>query len=126
LKSLNSRIRVTWRFPPSWTRWTPTNRRIRRQLRLEQELEQREQELQLLQEQIKAMLQALLLEALVPMAAAMQRQDSQQLQQHQEIRELLLEVLGSLQPTAESSIFRQLGLPQPPRLPPSLETSALR
>src|SRR5512144_2279007 len=50
----------------------------------------------------------LLLSALRPMAAAMLRQDSLREAQQQEIRELLLEVLTSLQPSAEEQIFPRI------------------
>lgn len=101
----------------SWTRW----RQKRRQLRLQRK-----------QEKLRLLLTPLLLEALTPVAQAMQRLEERQLETRlllqqqlaspatpQETRELLLEVLSSLQPPAELVISQQLGLPLPPRSYPS-------
>jgi hypothetical protein len=62
----------------------------------------------------------LLLEALRPVAAAMQRQDSQQLKYHKEQELLLLEVLNSLQPTAQEQLSQRIGL-----LPPTSTSRSL-
>ena len=55
----------------------------------------------------------LLLEAMRPLAAALLRQDSQRSQQQAETRELLQEVLNSLQPAAREQIFQRIGPPPP-------------
>jgi hypothetical protein len=98
----------------SWTRWLQSRR------------ERRQAKLQLL-------LRPLLLEALTPVAQAMQRLDSRQQElaclvvqlpaemqgRHLETQELLLEVLQSLQPPPQQEIARRLGLPAPPISSPS-------
>lgn len=99
------------------------------------ELEQARQERQQLQLEARlslhrAMLleqvRGLLLEALQPPAEAMQRLDKrllaaqmQQVEQQQELRELLLEVLGSLQPSALTQLSPLIGLPAPTTTSPS-------
>jgi uncharacterized protein YhaN len=108
--------------------------RQRRVVRLE--LEQARQERQQLQLEARlslhrAMLleqvRVLLLEALQPPAEAMQRLDKrllaaqmQQVEHQQELRELLLEVLGSLQPTASQQLLPRLALPQTSSSPSSV------
>ena len=65
---------------------------------------------------LEQQLRRLLLEALTPVAAAMQRQDSQVLDRHRELLELLrlqqeiqLEILDSQQPPLREAIFQELG-----------------
>lgn len=53
----------------------------------------------------------LLLQALAPVAQAMQRQDSLAQQRHQEQKELLLEILQGQQPSARTQISPLIGLP---------------
>jgi hypothetical protein len=59
--------------------------------------------------------EALLLEALRPMAAALSRLEQatrgQQAIQHGEVTSLLMEVLDSLQPTAQEQLLPMLALP---------------
>jgi seryl-tRNA synthetase len=50
-----------------------------------------------------------LLEALPPLAQALARQDSLAVQHQQEARELLLEVLNTLQPPVSEQIFPRIG-----------------
>lgn len=104
----SSLIRETWRSALSWTRWL---------LRSPQRALQRRRERQLLQ--LQELLQQALLEALRPLAGALQRQDQLLLQQANqllldlrllhpplaELKELHLEVLSSLQPTAEQQLM---------------------
>lgn len=91
----------------SWTRW--------RQKKAQQRWEW-EQRLLL---QMRLQQRMLLLEALTPMAEALQRLDNlqrdsqQQIHKHQQYQEeLLMEVLNSLQPSASQQIFPPVG-PQP-------------
>ena len=69
---------------------------------------------------------ALLLEALQPVAEAMRRLDQrilanqmQGVEHQQELRELLLEVLSSLQPSALTQLSPLIGLPAPMTTSPS-------
>ena len=100
------------RLRASWTRWRQS-RRTRRQERQ--------------QKRARKVLHPLLLEALTPVALAMQRLEDRQTEtralveqlalrptQEQETQELLLEILNSLQPPPELEIARALGLPRPP------------
>lgn len=68
----------------------------------------------------------LLLQALTPMAEAMQRLDSNQQLSHRQLSqqlidqaELLMEVLQSLQPSASQQIFPRIGPPMQPVTSPS-------
>ena len=123
----NSPRTATQRLALSWTRWLLTRAQkaeARRRAKLE------------------PVLRPLLLEALTPVAEAMARlearqQESQLLvlrslerlehprlptqeqQMLMEQKELLLEVLNSLQPPPEREIAQQLGLPLPPTSPRS-------
>jgi hypothetical protein len=92
------------------------------QLLVELQTRQVEQQELLLQQQARSllMLEQLLvqqltrqdlLEALRPVALAMQRQDSLHSQRQEETKELLLEVLNSLQPPVEDQIFQRIGHP---------------
>lgn len=102
------------RLAHSWTLWR-----------------QRRATARILRQQVKARLtlEPLLLEALTPVAEAMRRLDQRQqetrqllqtmLAEHQqresqETRELLLEILNSLQPPPELEISRAIGLSAPP------------
>ena len=94
----------------SWTHW-----------RQKKALKQWEMEQRLLL-QIRLQQRMLLLEALTPMAEALQRLDNlQRTAAHQQDKhlqyqeELLMEVLNSLQPPAQEQIFPQIG-PQTPRV----------
>lgn len=118
-QQLISRITEIWLSLLSWMRWR--QRRVAREetLRLRQ-LE--EMEVLLRRQEIKARdreerllslseisLRALLMEAMLPLADALRRQDQMHLAQYTELQELLLEVLNSLQPTAEEQISQQIG-----------------
>jgi hypothetical protein len=79
---------------------------------------------------LQMLVRALLLEALEPLAQALQRQDSLLLRQTrqlgqslQEEQELLLEILSSLQPSPASLLRQELSLPSPtsPAWSPSWE-----
>lgn len=121
----SSRIRETWRSALSWTLWLLRSP----QRALERRRTARRLELQ-------ALLQQTLLEALRPLAAALQRQDqlvvlkAQELEQRlsplltlppqqAEQTDLLREVLSSLQPTAQEQLLGLLSSP-----PPSSPSSA--
>lgn len=106
MKQWSSRLREMWLSVLSWMHWS--QRRAQRRWEEEQRL--------LLQMRLQQRM--LLLEALTPMAEALQRldnlqRDSQQMQhkhlQYQE--ELLMEVLNSLQPPASQQIFPPNGQP---------------
>lgn len=104
----------------SWMRW---HRRRRQWRELRQLQERLEQELRLRQE-----LRMALLEALTPLAEALQRLDNLQKvaahQQHQHLKyqeELLKEILNSLQPSAHQQIFPLIG---PQNQPPSFHDLA--
>lgn len=109
-----------WHSALSWTLSFLT-RRTRAMEHLEQVLanqgrmlEQQATQLLLLEELLLQQLTKQdLMESLRPVAAAMLRQDSLHSQQKSEITELLLEVLNSLQPSAEDQIFQRIGLPAP-------------
>lgn len=106
----SSRPTVMRRLAHSWTRW----RQKRRTLRLVKQ-----------QERMDLLVRPLLMEALTPVAQAMQRLDHQQQQTRAlleqlvlrepatapETKELLLEVLQTLQPPPEVEIAQRLGLP---------------
>lgn len=98
----------------SWTHW--------RQKKAQQRWEW-EQRLLL---QIRLQQRMLLLEALTPMAEALQRLDNLQQQQWQKTHlhlltqeEMLQEVLNGLMPLAEQQIFPRIGLPLPTTTSPS-------
>lgn len=120
-----SRIMAIWRSVLSWMHWHRTRRareqayqdllermmvklvetrKELRHLRLEQEASKQ----QILESQHN-----LLMSALRPMAAAMQRQDQLHKEYHQDQVHLLLEVLSSQQPSAQAQISQRLG-PQIP------------
>lgn len=122
-----SRTWATLRLALSWTHWSQ-----RRQARRERQLEPLllrllaqetllavDHQASLYQQQ--ALLQrSLLLEALQPVALAMQRQDSLALKQQEELlellrlqQEILLEVLQGQQHPLREVIFQQLGQPIP-------------
>jgi hypothetical protein len=116
-RRLSSRIKAIWRSVLSWMHWHLTRRmRARKQLLIHlklnqvQMLEQQQAMLLMLQE---VLLQQLtkedLLEALRPVAAAMLRQDNLHNQCQAETRELLSEVLNSLQPEVQAQIFPRIG-----------------
>lgn len=118
----SSRIRETWRSALSWTLWLLRSP----QRALERRRTARRLELQ-------ALLQQTLLEALRPLAAALQRQDQLLLQQvsqllldlrllHPQMEEqtdLLREVLSSLQPTAQEQLLDKLDPTRPSWSPSS-------
>ena len=127
-KQSSSRTTVTRRLALSWTRW----RQSRREKRLARQ-----------RAKMERLLRPLLLEALTPVAQAMSRLEQRQQealtpvlrleQQHQakvrleqaqlaETRELLVEILQSLQPPAEQVIAQQVGLSAPPTWGPSSES----
>jgi hypothetical protein len=88
--------------------------RRRRELRRAQEREQQLQ-LLLLMEQLPLLVRqetrAALLEALAPLAQALQRQDSLLLARTQPLEEMLLELLQA-QPTPASRLRQELGISQ--------------
>jgi hypothetical protein len=102
---LKSRMARTWRSLLSWMRWSRRRRDRQRQewLRLQK----------LQEEWLLQCLRSLLLEALEPMAAALQRQDQLTLEKHGQLMDLQREILQSLQPTAQEQVFQRLGLPTP-------------
>lgn len=106
------RITVIWHSVLSWMHW----RQRARERRLQEQAQMREQfraMLRLQEQRLQEQNRQLLLEALRPVALAMQRQDSLHQQQHQQLESLLLEVLNSLQPSAAQQIFQRIGLPPP-------------
>lgn len=118
-RSWTSRITETWHSLLSWMRWRQRARareqqREERLLRLvlwqvadqleRQQIQLRELELQQ---------RRLLVEAMTPLAAALQRQDSLRNQQQAELKELLLEVLNSQQPSALTQLSPLIGLRLP-------------
>ena len=120
VKSWISRITETWHLVLSWMHW-----RRRKAIRQRQEQDAREfRMLQLVEQRQKQ----LLLEALTPMAEAMKRLDQrilasqmQGVELDQGQRELLLEVLNSLQPTASQQLLPRL---EPTRPPSSLSSAS--
>jgi pullulanase/glycogen debranching enzyme len=116
VKSWIYRLQEMRRSVLSWMHWR--QRKAQRQWETEQRL--------LLQ--IRLQHRMLLLEAMVPLAEALQRLDNLQRtaqeQQHKHLQyqeELLLEVLNSLQPSASQQIFQRIG---PQMRPPSYPSSA--
>lgn len=92
----------------SWMRWR--QRKAQRQWEMEQRL--------LLE--LKLQQRMLLMEALTPLAQALQRMDNLQQQQWQKSHlhlmtqeEMLQEVLNGLMPLAEQQIFPRIGQPMP-------------
>lgn len=119
MKSWIFRTWVTLLSALSWTRWH--QRKWQRQWETERRL--------LLEHRLQTRL--LLLEALTPMAEALQRLDDRQReaqqQQHKHLQyqeELLMEVLNSLQPPASQQIFPQIGPLTPRVFSPSSGNSA--
>lgn len=125
-----------WLSVLSWTHWrlTRTSRERAQQEALLQVLTLQHDQLEMLHrlqrqqdsllvsqeallEQVRALPREeprpLLLEALVPLAQALQRQDSLAVQHQQETRELLLEVLQTQVPSASEQIFPRIGQPAP-------------
>lgn len=105
-----SRVTEAWRSTRSWTHW-----RRRRRLRLALERELLLEQLQLLVQQET---RALLLEALTPLAQALQRQDSLLLQethrlswQAETAEELLTELLQATQPSSRQQLEAALKSP---------------
>ncbi len=93
------------------------------------ELLQRQQEQRFLQAEAKLeqnlvhlqdQHRALLLEALTPVAQAMLRQDKRHQERGNQLEELLLEVLSSLQPSAQEQISKLIGQQLPSPTSPSL------
>jgi hypothetical protein len=90
-----------------------------RVLLMQQELKARDREERLLA-LAELSQRRLLMEAMFPLAEALHRQDSLHSQYQAETRELLLEVLNSLQPSAEQQIYPRIGQPPPRSSFPSL------
>ena len=118
-KQSSSRITVTRRLALSWTRWRQSRREKRERRQVEK-----------LARTMGPVMQALLMEAMVPMAEALTRLDQRQQETYRQVRllqtyqpetkELLLEILQSLQPSAEQVIAQEIGLhPQPISFPSS-------
>lgn len=106
MKQWSSRLRAMWLSVLSWMRWS--QRRTQRRWEEEQRL--------LLQMRLQQRM--LLMEALTPMAEALQRLDNlqrtaaHQQHKHQQYQEeLLQEILNSLQPPASQQIFPPNGQP---------------
>ena len=117
MKSWISQAWETLRSALSWTHWHQ---------RRKQEQWEREQQLLL---QIRLQTRMLLLEALTPMAEALERMDILMQQQWQQTHvhlmmqeDLLKEVLNSLQPPVSQQIFPQTGQPMPRVTFPSSES----
>jgi hypothetical protein len=115
----SSRFMVIWRSVLSWMHWYLTPRKRARHLEKllsdqHRLMEQHQAQLLLLEEiLIHQLTKQDLLEALRPAAAALLRQDSLASQRQEETKELLLEVLNSLQPEVEDQIFQRIGPPPP-------------
>lgn len=114
MKSWISRVWEMLRSALSWTHW--------RQKKLQRQWEMQ----QLLLLELRLQQRMLLMEALAPMAEALQRMDSLQQQQWQQTHlhlmtqeDLLKEVLNSLMPLVEQQIFPLIGQPIPPIIYPS-------
>lgn len=90
-----------------------------RGLLMQQEIKARDREERLLS-LLEMQQRRLLMEAMFPLAEALLRQDSLASQQQAEIKELLLEVLNSQQPSAEDQLYPRIGPPPPRRSSPSL------
>lgn len=115
----SSRLTAMLRSALSWMLSLPSRARARRQARR--------------QARTEAALKPLLWEALVPMAEALLRLEHLYQEQHRQLlrqvmlasqqpetKELLLEILQSLQPSPDLVISQRLGLPtQPPSRPSS-------
>lgn len=111
-KLSNSRIWVALLSAISWMRWSRRRRERQRQ-------EQWERDKRLLLE-MQLQTRALLMEAMRPLAEALQRLDKRQVEEHQDLvvliaehRELLVEILQSQQPPAQQQIYQRIG-PQAP------------
>lgn len=107
-RSWRSTTRAAWHSTLSWMRW-----RQRRQARL---LLEKEQLLLEMRQQLRQEVRVLLLEALTPLAAALQRQDSLLLEQThrlewkaETLEEILLELLQQ-QPSPGSRMRQELGV----------------
>lgn len=117
-KRSSSPVQVMQRLASSWTRW----RQKRTAARLHRQ-----------QEAARQLLTPLLLEALTPMAAAMERLSDRQQETHRlmmalaelapapepQTLELLVEILQTLQPEPEQVIKEALGLSTQPSSSPS-------
>ena len=116
-----SRSTEIWRSLTSWTHWY----RRRKLLKREQERKVLRRELELrhlmLMEALEAMLPPLLNKAvqeqfmlmLGPLVAALQRQDQLAVQNQEELKELLIEVLNSLQPPVSQQLLQNPPPPSP-------------
>jgi len=125
-----SRAARMWASAISWMRWSHR----RRERRQEQELKVLRRELELrhlmLLEALEAALPPLLNKAvqeqfmlmLSPLVAALQRQDQQAVQNQEELKELLTEVLNSLHPTPRQQLLSGTSRRQPSS--PTSEVSA--
>ena len=115
-KQLRSRITAIWLSVLSWMHWRQRARKREQQqeerllrLVLWQVADQLErQQIQL--RELELQQRRLLVEAMTPLAAALQRQDSLRNQQQTELKELLLEVLNSQQPSALTQLSPLIGL----------------
>lgn len=117
----SSRIRAIWRSVLSWTLWLVTTpQRLIRARQLRQETRRQEH-----LAQMSSLVRTELLDALTSLAHALERQDRllveemrrtrvQQEAIREQQQELLMEVLASLQPPAESQLLPLLGS-TPPR-----------
>lgn len=116
-RRLSSLFMGTWLSVLSWMHWllTPRKRGAHLERLLSEQgrlMEQHQAQLLILEEiLIHQLTRQDLLEALRPVAAAMLRQDSLASKRQEETKELLLEVLNSLQPEVEDQIFQRIGPP---------------
>ena len=111
VQRLSFRTKEIWLSVLSWMHWSQRRREMERaHLRQQWELMLALHQREMLQKQ-EAQFRQLLLEALRPVAEAMQRQDSLAELRQDHLQELLMEVLTSLQPSAEAQIYPRIGLP---------------
>ncbi len=119
--SPSSRLRETWRSVLSWMRWRRRKKALRQaelqaeSQRLEQRQLQQHQRLEQLLQQHRQLLEAAthlqLVEALIPVAAAMERLQTRNQELAMANQQFLVEILSSLQPSPEQQL---LGSTRPP------------
>lgn len=127
-RSLSSKAKAIWLSLVSWMHWRRRSREAKAQLRAMEAAQQRLElrqwvDLDLmpsLRRQQEELLKEQLWEMALPLAQALQRMEQQQelmleglgkenIRQHLELKELMLETLNSLQEPVEDQIFQQLG-----------------
>jgi hypothetical protein len=110
---LISRIMAIWRSVLSWMHWSQRREQRQRELLKVLLLEERARAYHDLEWTLalqEAKFRELLLQALRPVAEAMHRQDNLAELRQDSLAELLVEILQSLQPSAEAQIYPQIGL----------------